>query len=100
MTRHWTTWRSCVFLVILTTSVVACGGEIVGIGNGGNRIFEGGVLGEVTEALAEHPGTPQVTDAMLSQIFSAILGRATQGDPEAALIVLQVAREQRQEDEG
>jgi hypothetical protein len=100
MTRHWTTWRSCVFLVILTTSVVACGGEIVGIGNGGNRIFQGGVLGEVTEALAEHPGTPQVTDEMLSQIFSAILGRATQGDPEAALIVLQVAREQRQEDEG
>ena len=96
-----TTWRSRVFVAVLTTSVVACGGEIVGIGNGGNRIFEGVcVLGEVTEALAEHPGTPQITDEMLSQIFSAILERATQGDPEAALIVLQVAREQRREDEG
>ena len=33
---------------------------------------------------------------MLAEIFSAILGRAKRGDPEAALIVLRVAEKQRQ----
>lgn len=92
-------WRGCILVGVLSASVAACGGEVVGIGNSGNRIVEGGVLGEVAEALAENPGTPRVTDEVLAQIYSAILGRATQGDPEAALIVLQVAREQRQEQE-
>lgn len=87
----------------LALVVLGCGGgrtAVVGLGNSDNRIVEGGMLEEVAEALAEHPGTPQVTDEMLARIFSAILGRATQGDPEAALIVLQVAEEQRDGSEG
>ncbi len=73
----------------------SCGTAIVGLGNSGNRISEGGMLDEVAEALADYEGTPQVSDALLGQIFAAVVGRATEGDPEAALIVLRVAERQR-----
>jgi hypothetical protein len=75
--------------------MLSCGGEIVGFGNSGNRLVQGGVSDEVAEALAAQPGTELVTDETLAQIFAAILGRATRGDPEAALIILKVAQEQR-----
>ena len=87
--------------VLLATGAVAilgCGGgdtAIVGLGNSGNRIVENGMLEEVAGALAEHPATPVVTDQMVAEIFPAILHRANAGDPEAALIVLLVAEEQR-----
>ena len=98
--RQRSAWHSVIFVGILSASLAACGGEIVGIGNSGNRIVATDLLGQVAEALAENPETPQVTNATLARIYTAILGRATQGDPEAALIVLEVAREQRREDEG
>jgi hypothetical protein len=79
--------------------VLACGGEIVGVGNSGNRIVAGGTLEEVAEALAENPATPEVTDEVISEIFAAILARANRGEPEAALIVLQVAEQQRRDDD-
>ncbi len=99
MTRKVAAWQRFLLLGALGSSLAACGGEIVGIGNSGNRIAAGGLLEEVAEALAENPGTPRVTDEMLVEIFSAILGRASRGDPEAARIVLQVAEQQRAEDE-
>ena len=100
MTRKVAAWQRFLLVGALGSSLAACGGEIVGIGNSGNRIAAGGLLEEVAEALAEnHPGTPRVTDEMLVEIFSAILGRASRGDPEAARIVLQVAEQQRAEDE-
>jgi hypothetical protein len=91
-------WWHWIGLGMLSASVAGCGGEIVGIGNGGNRIGQGATE-EVAEALAKHPGTPRVTDAELTRIFAAIFERATDGDPEAALIVLRVAEEQREADE-
>ncbi len=99
MTRKVAAWQRFLLVAALGSSLAACGGEIVGIGNSGNRIAAGGLLEEVAEALAENPGTPRVTDEMLVEIFSAILGRASRGDPEAARIVLQVAEQQRAEDE-
>ena len=95
MARKLVAWRRCFILGALGASVAACGGEIVGIGNSGNRTATGGQLEEVADALAANPVTPRVTDEMLVGIFSAILGRASRGDPEAALIVLQVAEQQR-----
>lgn len=86
---------------VLSFMILACGGgrtAVVGLGNSDNRIVEGGLLDEVAEALAEAPSTPQVSDEMLAEIFSAMLARARQGDPETALIVLQVAEEQRKDD--
>ena len=92
-----TAWSLCAAISVIGISVLACGGEIVGYGNTGNRVVLGGALEEVAEALAAQPDTERVTDAMLSQIFSAILDRAAKGDPEAALIVLQVAEAQREQ---
>ena len=93
------TWNRCVLAGALSVWLVACGGDVVGIGNDGTRVIEGCALEEVAEALAANAATPHVTDEVLTSIFSAILERATQGDPEAALIVLRVAEEQRQEGE-
>ena len=90
------------FLVAGAVAILGCGGgdtAIVGLGNSGNRIVENGMLGEVAGALAEHPATPEVTDQMVAEIFPAILHRANAGDPEAALIVLLVAEEQRKASE-
>jgi len=99
MRQRWR-WHDCVVIGVLGVSIVACGGEVVGIGNSANRIGGGDVLKDVAHALAEQPATPTITDEMLAQIFSAILGRAAQGDAEAALVVLKVALEQRQTDDG
>jgi len=82
---------------VIGALVLACGGEIVGVGNSGNRLILGGTLEEVAEALAASSATPEVTDEVLSEIYVAILERANRGDPEAALIILQVAERQRRE---
>jgi hypothetical protein len=92
--------HACGGILLLFTVILmlGCGGgrtAVVGVGNSGNRIIEGGLLEEVADALAELPDTPEVTDAMLGQIFGAILERANEGSPEAALVVLFVAEEQR-----
>jgi hypothetical protein len=87
----------------MAVTVLGCGGgrtAVIGFGNSGNRILENGMLGEVADALAALPGTPEVTDAMVAEIFASILERAHRGDPEAALIVLLVAEEQRGDAEG
>ncbi len=79
--------------------VASCGGgrtAVVGFGNGGNRIIEGGMLDEVADALAEYEGTPRVSDETLVQVFAGVLSRATRGEPEAALIVFRVAERQRE----
>jgi len=88
-------------MAALSFAALGCGGgrtAVIGLGNSGNRIVEGGLLHEVADALADHPATPEVTDEMLSKIFPALLSRASAGDPEAALVVFLVAEEQRGED--
>jgi hypothetical protein len=87
----------------LLLGTAGCGGgrnSIVGFGNGGNTFNQEWLAEELAEALAEHQGTPKVTDEMLGEIFGSILERAKTGDSEAALIVLKVAEEQRQAEEG
>ena len=78
----------------------ACGGArdtaIIGLGNGGNHITADPIA-KVANALAELEATPDVTDEMIVRVFSAILEKAEAGEPEAALIVLRVAEEQREE---
>ncbi|MDJ0851056.1 MAG: hypothetical protein QNK04_22010 [Myxococcota bacterium] len=98
-----TTRIACASIAAALALLVGCGGgrtAIVGLGNGGNRIVEGGMLEEVAEALAESPATPEVTDAMITEIFGAVLRRAKEGEPEAALVLLLVAEERRSEGEG
>ncbi len=94
-------WLGRTLMVGTAVAALGCGGgrtAVIGLGNSGNRIVENGLLEEVADALAEHPGTPEVTDEMLVEIFPAILRRASAGDPEAALVVFLVAEEQRKEE--
>ena len=94
---------SCLAFV-LALGALACsgGGEtaVIGFANDNNTLGVDGLADEVAEALAENQGTPRVTDEMIAEIFGAILDDARQGNSEAALIVLKVAEEQREADEG
>jgi hypothetical protein len=73
---------------------------VVGWGNGGNEIFEAGETVEaLADRLAEHAGTPEISDELLTEIFGSIVAHARAGDPEAALIVFSVAAAQREKDE-
>jgi hypothetical protein len=79
---------------ILLLFVLGCGGEIVGMGNSGN-VIGADALDRVAEALAESPAIPAVSDDDLRAAFSAIRENALKGDPDAALVLLLVAEEQR-----
>ena len=86
----------------LALGAMGCGGgetAIVGFGNHDNRMSTGGLDEELVEALAEHPGTPEITDDVVAEIFAVILEHAREGDAESALIVLKVAEEQRETEE-
>ena len=86
-----------------TSAACSGGGEtaVIGFANHGNSLGAGDrIPEEVAEALAESGGTPEVTDAMIAEIFGAILNHTREGDPKAALIVLKVAEEQREAEEG
>ena len=94
-------WLCLAIALLLGTP--GCGGgknTINGFGNGGNTFSQAGLAQELAEALAEYQGTPKVSDQMLGEIFGSILERAKTGAAEAALIVLKVAEEQREAEEG
>jgi len=82
-------------LAALVLLAASCGGEIVGVGNSGNRLAGESLAEEVAEAIARHEGAPAVSDELLGQAFDAIAQHARQGDAEAALIVFRVAERQR-----
>ena len=104
--RRWIGGGASLGLVLGIAAVTSCGGgagrtAVVGLGNGGNRIFEAGDTAEaLAEQLVEHAGTPEITDELLTEIFESIVTHARAGDPEAALIVFRVAAEQRENKEG
>lgn len=85
-------------LVLLLALGCTGGGETVisGLGNSNNLIgFD--VLGRVADELAESPAIPAVSDDDLRAAFAAIRENALRGDPDAALVLLLVAGEQREE---
>ncbi len=87
-------------LAVALAGAISCGGRVVGVGNGGNRIFEaGGIAEALAEELAEDAATPEITDELLAEIFQSTVTHARAGDPEAALIVFRVAAEQREDEE-
>ena len=87
------------YLALLSVLAIGCsgGGEtaVIGFANSNNTLNTGGIAEEVAKALAESGATPVVTDAMIADVFAAILERAREGDAEAALIILELAEEQR-----
>jgi hypothetical protein len=88
--------RLLIALGALALALASCGGETVvsGFGNSGNVIGVD-VVGRVAEELAEAPGVPAVSDDDLRATFGAIREKALAGDPEAALVLLLLAAEQR-----
>ena len=97
---------SAALAVAIGIGFLGCGGggagqaAVVGFGNIGNRLSGDDISEELAEALAESEGVPAVSDDTLAAIFGAIVTRARNGDPEAALIVLRTAEAQREEDAG
>lgn len=83
---------------------IGCSGggrtAVIGFANGGNTLGAGDISDELADTLAGNEATPRVTDKMIADIFAAILKGAREGDPEAALIVLKVAEEQREAEDG
>lgn len=90
----------CVSILLGTAACGGGKGAVIGVANSRNDFREGGIAEELAEALADYDGTPEITDEILAAVFGAIIGRARAGDTEAALIVLRVAEEQREPDEG
>jgi hypothetical protein len=90
LTAHW----------ILTSAGCTGGGETVvsGIGNSGNVIGTN-VSDQLAEELAQSPAIPPVSDDDLLAAWNAIRDKARSGDPDATLVVLRVAAEQREEKE-
>lgn len=92
MARNW----KRLAVAMLAASVLACGGgDIVGIGNSGNRFFVD-ELDQLAENLHRWPDVPQVAERDLIRIYQALLQRAREGDPGAARIVLVLAELQRE----
>ncbi len=91
-----------VALLALSFLLSACGGgagrvAFVGIGNSGNKVVDEGALAEeIASVLVELDATPSVSDHAVAEVFDAMLAQARQGNAEAALIVLHVARMQRE----
>ena len=94
----WGRWTA----VGAVAAVLGCtgGGETVvtGIGNTGNRIGTAALWGALGEALAEREDIPRVGDPDVQQIFQAIRRRALEGELDAALVMLEVAAAQGDDD--
>jgi hypothetical protein len=93
MQKHWI--QALALGIGLTAMATAgCGGDIVGIGNSGNRFFND-ELDELADALAVWPDVPDVKEEDLSRIYRALLQRAREGDPQSARVILALAQHQR-----
>jgi hypothetical protein len=86
--------------ILTASAITACGGfgdrSISGLGNGGSRIYANPILDQIVDVLAGSPAVPKVSDETLLTSYTALERRAREGDPEAVLIVFQVAERQRE----
>jgi hypothetical protein len=85
--------------ILAAGAITACGigdRQVSGLGNGGNRIYANPVLDQIVEVLAASTAIPKVSDETLLTSYTALQRRALEGDPEAVLIVFQVAERQRE----
>ena len=88
--------------ITLGLALSSCGGgktAVVGIGNTANRIGEGVEQAEeLAELFIENGAAPTVEDAVLGEIYRSFERQARKGDVQAALVVLAIAAEQREEE--
>lgn len=91
-------WVAAALFAVVAVGAAACSegnASVAGLGNDGTRIYANQILDEVVDVLADSPQVPKVSDEMLVQGFESIRSRASEGDPEAVLILFQVAERQR-----
>jgi len=82
--------------------LLGCGGgetAIVGIGNSGNRQGPRDLAKEIADAFDDAGGVPEIDDAVIRELYDRVIEQARAGDPQAILIVLELAKEQREDDE-
>ena len=84
-------------VLVLVPGLSGCGiGDtmVSGLANSNNSIYTDPGQ-ELADVLGRHPEVPPVTDEMLVAGFDAIRRRASEGDPQAVLILYRVADRQR-----
>lgn len=87
-----------VWIAMFTVAMATSGSAVGGFGNGGNRVYADPTRDELAELLVSTRSAPAVSDDTLREIHDAIRRRASAGDLDAALVVLQVAALQREGD--
>ena len=85
-----------IWIAMLTVSMATSGSAVSGFGNGGNRVYADPTRDELAELLVSTGSAPAVSDEELRAIHEAISRRAAAGELDAALVVLQVAAQQRE----
>lgn len=89
-------------LLVLAGAGLGCGNgskSVLGVGNGGNRFMLDEIADELAEALAEHPATPKVSNALVLEIYEQVVEQARDGDLRASLVILELAAYQREPEE-
>ena len=84
-----------VWVAMFTVSMATSGTAVSGFNNVNNRVYADPTRDELAELLVSTKSAPDVSDEALRAIHEAISRRASAGDLDAALVVLQVATLQR-----
>jgi hypothetical protein len=87
-----------VWIAMFTVAMATSGSAVSGFGNGGNRVYADPTRDELAELLVSTRSAPEVSDDALRRIHEAISRRAEAGELDAALVVLQVAALQRDDE--
>jgi len=82
-------------LAMFTVAMSTSGSAVSGFGNGGNHIYADPTRDRLAELLVTTDTAPVVSDEVLAGIYDALERKATGGDLDAALVMLQVAALQR-----
>lgn len=93
---------ACVAVLIASVAVGCTGGGetvISGFGNSDNYVGSAALWGALADEFADYEGTPKVSDEDLQLAFAAVRKRALEGDLDAALVLLKLSEEQREDEE-
>ena len=78
--------------------MIGCGGGenvVSGLFNDGNQIGSAALWASVAEELAAHDATPAVTDEDIERLYGVVRRHALEGELDAALVLLKLAKQQR-----
>lgn len=87
-----------VWVAMFAVSMATSGSAISGFGNGGNRVYADPTRDELAELLVSTGTAPTLSGESLREIYEAVSREGRAGNLDAALVVLQVAVLQREEE--